>query len=231
MYEPRRVVFAFRPLAAALLTALPLALSACGSVDPADSQPVTELRNQPEGFKPTDDGATLQFNEPAKIVTTNFTSGVPVYWEVTVGPPKELTVREVAEHLGRDPQNFDEKRAEPIRKFRCFKVTFTPLGTGLGRSDAPTTVELPTLTPVDDFGTNANFVKTGAEQYCGLNPDEQVPAYTADIEKGRPYETAVVTWEGHRDPGIVGTGVRLNTLISPRNPAQPAQSVTWFEGN
>ncbi|WP_288832602.1 hypothetical protein [uncultured Corynebacterium sp.] len=229
MHVPHRLASASRPLAAALVTALPLALAACGSVDPADNQPVTELRNQPEGFTPTDDGETLSFHEPAKIVTTNYSTGVPVYWEVTVHEPETMSLAQVKENIGRDPQSIGDAPPERVKQFFCFPVTFTPLGSALGRADAPVSVELPTLTPVDDYGTNANFVGIGDERYCGLDRGEEVPAYTGDMRIGHTYTTAVVSWEGQRDPGIVGTGVRLNTLPSPRNPAQPAQAVTWTE--
>ena len=205
-------------------------LTACGTVDPADNAPATELVGEPDGFTPTSDGAALEFDEPANVVTTNFDTGAPVYWEVTVHAPETLSLADVKENLGRDPQSIGTASPERIRNFSCFPVTFTVLGDGLGRSDAPVSVALPTLTPVDDYGTDANFVGIGDEHYCGVERSEAVPAYTGDMKVGESYTTAVVTWQGQRDPGIVGTGVRLNTLLSPRNPAQPAQAITWSEG-
>ncbi|SDR71015.1 hypothetical protein [Corynebacterium timonense] len=212
--------------------ALAAALAACGSVDPQDNAPVTGLVNEPEGFRPTADGTHLRFDEPAEVVTTHFSTGMPVYWEVTVHAPTRLTLQQVKDNIGQDPQRIGDAPPVAVRTFSCFPVTFTSLGQGLGRDDAPVSVELPSLTPVDGYGTNANYVGVGAESYCGLDTEETdtVPSYTGDMVTGRSYTTAVVTWEGQRDPGIVGTGVRLNTLVSPRNPGQPPQALTWGPG-
>ncbi|WJY68743.1 hypothetical protein [Corynebacterium auris] len=224
MHLPRR--FTTAPAALALAAAL----AACGFVDPQDNELVNGLVNAPEGFRPTADGTHLLFAEPAQVVTTNFATGVPVYWEVTVHPPEALTLDQVEENIGQDPQRIGNAPPERVRTFFCFPVTFTALGQGLQRDDAPVSVELPDLTPVDGYGTNANFVGVGNDTYCGLDPADTVPAYTGDMDTGQSYTTAVVTWEGRRDPGIVGTGVRLNTLVSPRNPGQPPQALTWGPG-
>ncbi|MDY5786503.1 hypothetical protein [Corynebacterium sp.] len=216
-----------RLTAAAAAVTLPLVLSACGSVDPAASAPVTELVNAPDGFSATKDGTELSFGDSAQVVTTNYATGAPAYWEVTVHPPQPLTVREVAGNLGRDPQRIGSAPAEPIKQFTCFRVTFTSLGTGLSSRDAPVSVELPRLTPIDAAGAEANYVGAGAQHYCGI--DGNVPAYTADMRQGEKYTTAVVTWEGVRDPGVVGTAVELTAELSPRNPGQPSQRLVWSQ--
>ena len=59
------------------------------------------------------------------------------------------------------------------------------------------------------------------------SPDDEVPAFTGDMEEGREYKRAIVTWTGATDPGIVGTAIELNTVLSPKNSAQPLQSITW----
>ena len=203
------------------------ALAACGTVDPEAKEAVTELVNEPDGFTPTEDGKELEFGETAHVVTTSYTSGVPVYWDVVVGAPETLAPGQVEENVGRDPAGIGSLPPERVKRYRCFPVTFTARGDGLSDGDAPQSVALPSLTPVDDAGTDANFVGNGDERYCGTDPSRDVPPFTGDIRSGSEYTSAVVTWEGADDPGIVGTGVRLNTLISPRNPSQPAQAITW----
>ncbi|WP_291314076.1 hypothetical protein [Corynebacterium sp. UBA2622] len=213
--------------AAGLTLGLFPVLTACSQVDPESREQVTELANEPEGFTPTADGEKLAFDEPAHVVTTSLSNGVPVYWDVTVHKPETLSPEQVEENIGQDPETIGSPPPERIRKYRCFPVTFTPRGDGLSRGQAPVSVSLPTLTPVDDNGTDANWVHQGDDRYCGTDRSRTVPAYIGDMRIGENYDAAVVTWEGEDDPGIVGTGVRLNTLPSPRNPSQPAQAINW----
>ncbi|AWB84626.1 hypothetical protein [Corynebacterium liangguodongii] len=217
------------------------------------AEPLTELAGKPDGFTPTDDGATLSFGETAYVVTTGFDTGLPVYWEVRVDSPRTLTVDQVTENIGQDPamigrpapkqrgsgssgstgasDSDDETTTsaapppESFAGFSCFVATFTPVAFGTDGADI--SVALPSVTPVDDAGLRANFVERDDNLYCGLESNDPLPAYTGDITLGRSYERAVVTWAGKRDRGIVGTGVELATVVSPRNTAQPAQTIRW----
>lgn len=214
-------------------------LSGCAS--PADQspaeraapiEPVTELADVPGSFSPTSDGEVLRFGKPAEIVVTDFDTGTPVYLEVTVNPPERLTPAEVEDNIGQDPgeiglsepeEGEDPPEPERYRGFTCFVATFTPVGLP---SDN-VTVSLPDLRVIDPGGLNANYVQSDDNTYCGIDPKDELPANTGDMQEGREYKQAVVTWEGARDPGIVGTGVELSTKLSPANQAQPTQVVRW----
>lgn len=231
----------FRPhIASALAAAAVASLAACSGQElasqPNPSEPLEELVGMPEGFSPTADGAIKSFGQRADIVTTGFDSGLPVYWEVTVDAPRTLTQDEVAGNIGQDPGKIGlptetesatspAPKPERYRQFSCFTVTLTPLAVGTTSGDAP--ISAPGLHPIDPGGLKANYVEHGDNAYCGMADEDPVPTYSGDIEVGRDYKQAVVTWAGADDPGIVGTGVELNTVVSPANSAQPAQTVRW----
>ncbi|QPK82968.1 hypothetical protein G7Y29_08975 [Corynebacterium qintianiae] len=229
------------------------ALTACsaGADQPTASiaEPLTELADEPEDFTPTSDGEVLDFGDSATVVTTGFDTGAAVYWEVTVEKTETLTHEEIKARIGQDPgaiglpepeesdsgagssdgsgasptTTIERPKPERYAGFTCFVATFTPVG----KSDGSYSVTLPKLTPVDPGGVNANFVPTGNNEYCGVSADDEVPAFTGDMEIGREYKQAVVTWKGADDPGIVGTGVALATEPSPRNTAHQPQYVRW----
>ncbi|MCT1596800.1 hypothetical protein [Corynebacterium sanguinis] len=221
------------------LVAQAAALSACApsEVDSSaaaghSAETLTELPGMPDDFTPTEGGEALEFGETAHVVTTGFDTGQPVYFEVTVEKPKKLTSAEVEENIGQDPgeiglpepeEGEDPPQPERYDSFTCFIVTFTPVAVGEGNYS----VSLPWFKILDPGGLNANFVERGDNAYCGVNPDDEVPAFTGDMEEGREYKRAIVTWTGATAPGIVGTAVELNTVQSPKNSAQPWQSITW----
>lgn len=196
------------------------------------AEPLTELPDVPEDFAPTEQGEELSFGQSAEIVSTNFDTGAAVFWEVTVGSPKRLTPAEVEDNIGQDPgeiglpepeEGEDPPTPERYRSFTCYPVSFTPVG--LPAEDV--SVALPNLRLTDSAGLNANTVDGGGNTYCGLEEDDELPAYSGDMEVGRDYTQALVTWEGANDPGIVGTVVELSTPLSPANEAQPPQLVRW----
>ncbi|SDL92153.1 hypothetical protein SAMN04488535_1253 [Corynebacterium mycetoides] len=187
----------------------------------------------PAGFSPTAHGEVLDFGETAHIITVNPDSGAPVYWDVTVERPRTLRPSEVEENIGQDPgaiglpdpEETDAPAPKPERytSFTCFVATFTPVATAQGDYS----VTLPTLRTVDRGGGRANFVEHGDNDYCGVSPDDEVPTFTGDMEIGRAYTQAVVTWEGADDPGIPGAGVELSTAPDPSLTQVEPQSVRW----
>ncbi|WKD58118.1 hypothetical protein CAPI_07950 [Corynebacterium capitovis DSM 44611] len=222
MVSPRRPRPAF--VLAAAFSLAGLSLTGCSSAghnlgDPAEA-----------AQEATADGTELAFGQTARVVTTSFDTGVPVYWDVSVNAPTTLTPQEVEVNVGQDPPSIDLAPGydpDPVKSYSCFTVTLTAVAGGPQDGGADVTVDMPQLSPVDASGQNANYVDAGDARYCGLDTDNEPPSYTGDIRTGHEYTTAVVTWRGEHDPGIVGTAVRLSTTPSPHSTDLPAQTLTW----
>lgn len=177
-----------------MLVAITLALGACGA--PADFD-----GDMPD-FTPSRSGATFRLGQTAKVITRDFGHGVPVYWDIAVGEPVRETAPRSAKHAA---------------EFVCFPVTATPVA--IGRYPVDVTVELPELSPIDApvnaSPTTSLKANKADPAYCG---ESTLSGYTGDLKVGQSYTAYVASWRGSADPGIVGTGVRLQT---------PDTTLTW----
>lgn len=174
-----------RARSAAILLAFPLALCACA--------PAGQFDGPMPDFTPSRSGATFRLGQTAKVITRDFGHGVPVYWDITVGEPTRTQAPRSAKHAA---------------EFVCFPVTATPVAIGAFPGDV--TVALPELSLIDGpVNPKATLKANKADPaYCG---ETTLTGYTGDLRVGETYTTYAASWRGSADPGIVGTGVRLQT--------------------
>ncbi|WIM67321.1 hypothetical protein QP027_09440 [Corynebacterium breve] len=162
----------------------------------------------PAGFTPSADGEQLSFGDTGYIVTTDFKSGKPQFWEVNVAEPQTLTLEELETDANGTVENPEE-----IKEFVCHEVTLKYLGAG--ESDA-TISAAPDVKPVSKQGQSANRISMLPEETaCGIHDSEVVPTGFDDLKEGTEYKTAALSWvavSGGLDAdGVEVTGGDHNT--------------------
>lgn len=160
----------------------------------------------------TPEGSHLKLGEKGSTVTQN-PSGQFQFWEVTVSELKDLPA---------DAFELQDSGTE-IDHFVCvnYELTF------LGRADDPEFVpdetdvttgydgqpmiltERPDLIPVGKDGEDPNTIYNGNYEDCGISPDDTLPSHLDEVEVGRVYKDADVSFVGKgsgEDAGIDPVG-------------------------
>lgn len=218
-----------------VLLALPLAaaLAAC-SPQPAS----TDAADMPD-FAPTRDNAVLSFGDTARVATEDPATGTQVQWEITVERPRRITGTQAANNLrSPDPQRFAAFTCFPVT-LTPVAIGSNPTGPTvpvpelslIDATPAPSTTLTANSVPSrpgsgtglgDGSGAGSGSGSragagavpgaaspSAAEAYCDMGSGAP-SGYTAELEEGRAYTTALASWERRVDPGVPATGVRLD---------------------
>lgn len=165
----------------------------------------SEYPGAPAGFSPANDGDKAKLGEPVDIVLPGYESETPLFFEVTVDPAKEMTVDEVQTNAGGGLTGQD------YTGFKCFIATIKYLGAG--ESDAAKGSEIftpPRFSPTGPQGRQANYISGDNETLCGIHESDRMPSSTKDMQEGKEYKRATITFTESSGAGLEATGVEMN---------------------
>lgn len=159
----------------------------------------------PAGFSPASDGTRLKLGDKADIVLPGYESETPLYFEVTVDKPVEKTVDEVQGNAG------GGLTGQEYAGFKCFIATVKYLGAGDNPNAKPTEIFTPpSFRPTSAQGRTANYISGNNDTLCGIHQAERIPSNTKDMQPGKEYKRATITFTEASGGGVEGTGVEMN---------------------
>lgn len=81
---------------------------------------------------------------------------------------------------------------------------------GQGEASDPESYQLvtePDMGAVDDDGNGANYILMGGSEDCDIPEADLLPSDAGELETGKVYRGAVLSWESKSDDGITPTGL------------------------
>ena len=162
-----------------------------------------DLVGAPEGFDLTDPGSKLKIGESAYVVTQQAEyegeTFAQQYWKITARDSTEKAAGEIP---------LDDEDAADVDHFICmnYDVEFP----GQGEASDPESYQLvtePDMGAVDDDGNGANYILMGGSEDCDIPEADLLPSDAGELETGKVYRGAVLSWESKSDDGITPTGL------------------------
>lgn len=185
-----------------------LSSDSSGSSDSSDSSD-TALPGAPAGFELTKPGSRLKIGESAYVVTQfGGTDGekYPLeYWKVTVRDAHDVPVGDI--EMSSDTAD--------IEKFVCMNYDLEFLGVGTSATgESASIVSDPDMDAVDDNGRGANSVIFGDGTECGIHESDKLPSSLAEVQLGKVYKGAELSYVTNNDTGISPTGMSFEFSVN-----------------
>lgn len=181
-------------------------LTACSSG--ADKSAVEGIET-PDGVELTPPGTTLGFGETANVVVQTLEDTPRTFWAIKGEELYDVSVDEAVANAGGDV--VDDQ--DTVDHFICAPYTLTFLGTeDPSGFKYPDSADLPDLGLLGDDNRMANsIIGGGGSDACGIHDSESASTQVEDLEVGREYRGAEISFieKDAGDDGVEATRLRF----------------------
>lgn len=84
----------------------------------------------------------------------------------------------------------------------------------------------PDMGAVDDDGNGAGYILMGGSEDCDIPEADLLPSDAGELEPGKVYRGAVLSWESKGDDGITPTGLSFTYDVGSAGP-DDVDDILW----
>lgn len=181
-------------------------LTACGS---GSDKSAVEGIETPDGVELTPPGTTLAFGETANVVVQDLEDTPRTFWAIKGEELYDVSVEEAVTNAGGDVVDDQDS----VDHFICAPYTLTYLGTeDTSGFEYPDSADLPHMSLLGDDNRMANsIIGVGGSDACGIHDSENASSRVEDLEVGREYRGAQISFieKDAGDDGVEATRLKF----------------------